>query len=439
MRFILSAIPWLSLGLLLLLGGCASYSNSFTPIALEIAQQNPAGALKLLDKEKTPERNRLLLLMNRGLLLRMQGRFVASNQVFSAAKQLAEKLDALSLREQTAALAINDAMRSYAGTPYERVMLNLYSALNYLDLGQLDDARVEALQIDLLLAQLGDDEVGPLFDNDPLARYLAGLIYESTGEISDAMISYRRAYQAYLEHQNRYALAVPRQLQRDLLRVSDAVGLTEENQQYRADFALDHWQSAARKKEQGELIFIFNNGLAPIKVEQSLTVPVPPRGQLVRVALPAYVKRPGGFSAARLEIADQVFETEIFENIEDLAIAELERNQPAMLARAIARNILKYRVTKEAGKKDDFAGFLVNLTGIFTERADTRSWMSLPANIQLARVTLPPGTYDLKVDLLDTSGQPVKTLDYPKVLLTAGHKTYLSCTEVAPDSLQRKN
>ena len=79
-------------------------------------------------------------------------------QVFSEAKLLAEELNALSLREQTMALTINDATRSYTGAPYELVMLNVYSALNYLELGQLDAARVETLQVDLLLGELGRKE-----------------------------------------------------------------------------------------------------------------------------------------------------------------------------------------------------------------------------------------------------------------------------------------
>ncbi len=432
-------MPGLLLGLLLVVGGCASYSNSFAPIAAEIAGQDLDGALELLGKRKVPERNRLLSLMNRGMLLRMRGEFKASNQEFLAAKRLAEALNALSLREQTTALTINDATRSYVGAPYERVMLNLYMALNYLELGELDQARVEALQVDLLLGELGDDEVGPLFDNDPLARYLSALIFEAGGELSDAMIAYRSAYQAYLEHQERYPVAVPHQLEVDLLRASEAVGLTEENQQYVSEFGIDVWQTAEQLRQQGELVFLFHRGLAPVKVEQSLTVPVPPRGQLVRVALPEYLRRPAGYSVARLRIGGQVLETEIFEDIENLAIAELERNRPAILARAVARNILKYRVTKEAGKKDDLAGLLVNLTGLLTERADTRSWMSLPADIQLARIALVPGVYDLEVELLDPSGARVKTRSFPAVRLEAGRKTFISCHEVAKESLVRKH
>lgn len=435
MKFLSPVVPALLLLLLLIVSGCASYRNGFAPIAAELAEKDLDGALELLAKVKTPERNRLLFMMNRGMLLRMNGEFDASNLEFSAAKLLVEELNALSLREQAAALMINDATRSYTGAPYEQVMLNLYSALNYLELGQLDEARVEALQVDLLLGELGDKDVGPLFDNDPFARYLTALIYETGGEMDDAMIAYRSAYQAFLEHQGRYPLDVPLQLEIDLLRTSEAVGLSAENKKYAAEFAIDSWQNAAQLRDQGELVFLFHNGLAPVKVEQAITVPVFSHNQLVRVALPVYQRRPFGYSAALLRINGREVETETFENIEELAIAELERNQPAILARATARAILKYQVSKQAGKKNDLAGLLVNIAGLLTERADTRSWMSLPANIQLARVALSPGEYDLEVELLDTFGKPIKTLLHPAIQLEAGRKTFISYHEVAEGSL----
>ena len=277
------------------LAGCASHSDDFAPIAAELAGHDLDAALQLLDDEDPPARDRLLRLMNRGMLLRIKGDFAGSNQEFAAAKQVSEELNALSLREQTTALTINDATRSYAGAPYEQVMLNIYSALNYLDLGQQDAARVEALQVDLLLGELADQAVGPLFDNDPFARYLSGLIYEAGGEYSDAMIAYRRAYQAYQQHGERYPLAVPHQLQVDLLRSSERLGLVDEHRRYREQFGIESWSMV---EAQGELVFLFHNGLAPVKVEQSVMVPVQPHGQFVRIALPEYRRRSPGFSSA---------------------------------------------------------------------------------------------------------------------------------------------
>jgi hypothetical protein len=287
---------------LLSLVGCASYSSQFAPIAADLAADDIDQALENLDQENPPERDQLLWLMNRGMLLRLKGDFPASNQEFTAAKQLVEKLDALSLREQTLALTVNDTTRSYAGDPYEQVLLNVYSALNYLDLGQPDDARVEILQVDLRLAALADKEIGALSETDPFARYLGGIIYEQGGEYSDAMIAYRSAYQAYQEHGEHYPLNLPESLKVDLLRSSERLGLTEENQRYQEQFGISQWQTAKDLQQQGELIFLFHNGLAPIKIEKSAMLPIIGEGQIVRISLPEYLRRTPGFSSARLRI-----------------------------------------------------------------------------------------------------------------------------------------
>lgn len=420
---------------LLILAGCASHSSRFAPIATDLADNNIDHALELLDQENPPSRDQLLWLMNHGMLLRLKGDYGASNQEFEAAKRLVEQLDALSLREQTLALMINDTTRSYAGAPYEQVLLNVYSALNYLDLGELDNARVEILQVDLRLAELADREIGALSETDPLASYLSGIIYESGGEYSDAMIAYRRAYQAYQEHGEHYPLQVPDQLKVDLLRSSERIGLTDENRRYQELFGISSWQTAEALQQQGELIFLFHNGLAPVKIERSATFPIIGKGQLVSIALPEYLRRQPGFSSARLLVNGQEIETVPVENIEELAIAELSRNMPTIVVRTVARAALKYQTSHEVGKQNSLAGLVLNITNVLTERADTRSWLSLPADIQMARVPLSPGEYDLDVELLDMGGQIVQRINYPAVILRAGKKTFLSCRRIATISL----
>jgi hypothetical protein len=68
----------------------------------------------------------------------------------------------------------------------------------------------------------------------------------------------------------------------------------------------------------------------------------------------------------------------------------------------------------------------VQVAAYATERADTRSWLTLPANIQLARLSLPPGSYTVKAELLDSAGVVVNTREYPGVVIGKGHKTYLT-------------
>src|SRR3989304_5630507 len=72
------------------------------------------------------------------------------------------------------------------------------------------------------------------------------------------------------------------------------------------------------------------------------------------------------------------------------------------------------------------AAMAVEIAGLVTERADTRSWLTLPARIHLARLPLPPGTYTVKVDLLGDAGRIVSTQEYANMVIRRGAKTYLS-------------
>jgi len=149
---------WLCGGwLLVLLTGCATYSQGFAPIEQSLAAQNPASAMQILEKQRHARGDLLLYLLNKAMLQRMQHDYAASNQSFEQAKQIIETYAAASVTEQTAAFIFNDTTRTYTGTPLEQVMLHVYAALNYLELGEVDAARVEALQVEVRLRQLMQD------------------------------------------------------------------------------------------------------------------------------------------------------------------------------------------------------------------------------------------------------------------------------------------
>ena len=430
----------LGLGAVLAFGlsGCASYSDSFTAIENDLAAQDYRAALQALEKQRHPKRDQVLYLLNKAMLERMNSDFAASNETFEAAKSRMAELYGVSLREQALSVTINDATRSYTGETYEQVLVHLYMALNYLQLGNLFDARVEALQVDEQLQEITQQVPESRYTEDAFARYLAGMIYEELGERSDAMISYRKAYEAYLSYGQKFGVTIPDYLKHDLLRLSQQLGLTQEMRQYENEFGIDHWMSAEELAQKGELVFILNDGLAPILREHAVTVLDPGSGHFVRIALPAYESRPVPVTGARVAAGSGIARAELAEDIDAIAVKDLEGKMPAITARAVARAVLKAqmaRAAQENARQQNQNGsaaagavvaLAVEVAGLATERADTRSWLTLPARIYLARLPLSPGTYTVKVDLLGEYGQIVTTQEYPNVVIRQGAKTYLS-------------
>lgn len=389
-------------------------------------RHQPQEALQTLERQHPPERDRVLYLLNKGMLLRMNGDYVASNGAFEAAKRLTSELSAVSLREQSESFIINDATRSYVGEEYEQVLVHLYEALNYLDLGQLYEARVEAVQVDLALQAYHERFSKAGYTEDAFARYLNGMIYEDLGETSDAMIAYRKAYEAYQDYQRNYGVAVPPLLKRDLLRLTREMGLDDELQRYEKAFGIDA-DTARRDPKTGEVVFILSNGLVPIKRQASSLVPNPAIKRLIRISLPYYQYRTSGAAYARVTAGDRQAETAVMENVAAIAIQNLEEKMPAITARAIARAVIKAKLADEADKKGDpLLGLVVNIAGIATEVADTRSWLTLPDNIQMARLRLAPGTYTVKVDLYGDHGRVLKERTFSDVIVKQGRMTFLT-------------
>jgi hypothetical protein len=215
------------------------------------------------------------------------------------------------------------------------------------------------------------------------------------------------------------------------------VGLTNEYQQLQNQFAITLDEEANPVADQGEIVLLFHDGLAPIKREHSVTTVDPGSGRLIRVSLPYYQNRPELIAAARLSTQDSVANTQLVEAIDQIANQTLEAYMPAITARAVARAVLKYNMAREAGKKNDMAGLMVNIMGFVTEQADTRSWLTLPANIQMARLKLPPGNYTLTIELLDSLGQIQYTTNLTDVEVKAGQRRYISYHYV-PHYMMRK-
>ena len=444
---------------ILALNGCATYSNSFAAIEHQLSEQKYDDALKTIETQSKDKKDHVLYLLNKGMVQRMKRDFVGSNESFEAAKQEMERLYAASVSQNALSVVVNDATVSYAGDDYEQVLVHLYMALNYLELGQPYEARVEALQIDVKLREIEEKIPNSKFTEDALSRYLAGMIYDELGEWSDAMIAYRKAYEAYKNYQTNYSMPMPAMLKLDQVRLAQREGLTDELAQYQKEFGIAPTKQTKKEinssEPDGELIFILNNGLAPIKREEMIRAWAPPPSVvvdattrrssyqnanptppvMVNIALPYYQSRPNRVMYARISASGKQADTQMMEDIDAIARASLKARMPAITARAIARAIAKgvaQESVDRAGQNRDDAGaqligsLLVRVVAIATERADTRSWLTLPANIQMARLPLPPGSYDVTVELVGNNGQVIETRTFPQVTIRGEHKTYLT-------------
>jgi len=379
----------LLLSAMLISSGCVSMAYTQDPLEQYLITQQPELALTALEQQQHKPRDQAIYHLNKATLLRMQGNFEDSNTELETAKQTSTNLEALSLREQAAAVTVNDAMRSYLPAPFERAMLYCLKIINYLELNDLNGARVETLQLDVFLKQ-NFETAEPAF-----ARYLSGLVFEANKELSDALIAYRKAYQAYKTAETN----VPKQLQADLLRLTDDQGLADEHQTYLEEFKLKHWLKQSELNRHGEFIAIVLNGLVPHKHETAINAQDPRSGQLHRIAIPFYEKRQAQVKTVQIVDTNLSRPGETFAALDQQAEANLSDQMPGIIARAIARVSVKNNFSDNMAKQSQLLGFVSNIAGFISEQADTRGWYSLPQEIIISRIALPPGDHELDIRL----------------------------------------
>ena len=367
---------------------CVSVSYKHDKVEQYLLSQQPAKALAAMEKSKPEKRNLSLHLLDKAMLLRMQEKFEASNATFEKAKALIEKLDAISLTEQAAAVSINDSLRSYLPPPFERVFIHCFAAINYLQLQEYDEARVEILQMDELLKQENEIQL-------PFARYLSGLVFEFNQEPDNAMIAYRKAFQAYESEHS----PIPLVLQEDLLRLTDYLGLTNEHKTFVETFALPEWPNQQTVNQQARTIAFVFNGLIPRKHSLEINAKSPTDGQLHRISTPFYEHRAVRVYGAELSSESSSASSQILDQLDKHARAALQQEMPAIIARTLARVSIKNEVVDKTRDDTPLLSFALNVATFLSEQADTRAWNTLPQQILVMRLNLPSGSHHLNLKL----------------------------------------
>lgn len=364
---------------------------------------DPNQALAQLKKHEPSKtsKDRVHYLLNAGLIKQLAGDLRGSADTLNEAKQRIQELDAISPTEFLGSITVNDTLKSYIPSPSERVLIHAVQMQNYLALGELDSARVEALQADLLLREYRKKHN----NNAQLASvyYLMGAVFEMGGEWDDALIAYRRAKSQAGEG------AVPKALQQALMMTAYKVGNTEEFNDYVSEFSPSSKALKALKASHGwaTVLGVYWQGRSAEKISSQVTVFSPELGQSISLSLPAYEsfrftsvkdKSPYAYANAQNEkdfIMARYLDWQRIESVNDRLRADLSDALVGVTARMVARAVVKYQVKRELAKKhgeQHGSGLLaLEFLSLFLERADTRGWSALPANILISRARVPVG------------------------------------------------
>ena len=335
-------------------------------------------------------------------------------------------------------------------------------------------ALVEARRIDHRLNVLSDRiQEKNAYREDGFARYLSGILYESTGDVNNAFIAYRKAYEIFDTARAWSHTAVPSQLREDLLRTAEALQFTQELAEYRRLFPDTKWETSQSLQPLAQVVMISYNGRAPRKEDQFLDLPISLNalqlvllnrgilrqnrqsnqavdsvlyglnGRVVRVALPRLVQQKTQVPVDRVSLIQDdngtrvTLNTELVHNVTALADKALSERMAGITVKALSRAATKFslaegttRAAQQAAGKDagPWVGLLVGLftkgLAVASEEADKRSWQTLPDEIHLARVWIPPGRYQVQSSV-GGSLDPLKPEVMRTLLLEPGETAVL--------------
>lgn len=429
-------LSYTALLMLLLLAGCATYYQRNIKFQSMVGQGELEKAEKMLasDKKVQKDRNRLLYLFNMGFLNHVQGEFEESNKFFNEADLWIEDYQK-NYGAEALALITNPEVKPYKAEDFEAVLIYYYKAVNYLNLGDYDGALVEARRMNLRLNQLNDKypDHKNRYQSDAFAHIIMGLAYEATGQVNDAFIAYRNAYEVYTGEHGYFGIGVPEQLKKDLLRTSYALGFQNDFLRYKEEFGMEY---KPENFNHGEVVFLWHNGMGPVKDEFSINfIAVPGQAgfinftneelgltfpfyigddpqkkndllalHIIRVAFPKYLERPTYYTEGWLTTGSRKFTLEKAEDVNAIAFKTLEDRFLREMGTSLLRLALKKIAEIKLQQQNEALGAVATITNAVTEKADTRNWQTLPHSIFYARVPLESGSNVIELNMKNKDG-----------------------------------
>ena len=415
---------WLAFGLALCLTGCAafrSYDESLHQTVDQAASGNLDSAIRVLDAANPGPLKDLLYYLERGMLLRLDSRYAESQKSWMAAAERVQPAEqapedeVVNLLRGASSYLINDRLRSYPGYDYEKVMLLTHIALNYLAMGEYDQARVSIKQtheLEALIAEARSKQVAGVeedarkrgaktsfkelngypvetIDNpevnalrnsyqSALSHYLAGFVYEALGEPSLAAPGYRLANE----------LQPGQPLLEEALRGLDM-------------------RVAAPDDGMTDVLFVIGSGTAPALQSRQFRLPVWAGPNMVMVVASFPVMAASSFSSlpAGLTVDQgQWLSVAPITSIDLMARRRLKDDMAGIMLRtsirASTRAVLQAGLQQSRGSGDrggaavGVAAALALAAGsLVAEKADERTWRTLPSAISIARARLPAGAH----------------------------------------------
>jgi hypothetical protein len=366
-----------------------------------------------VSKSKNPKKEDLLWTLQLGMLKRLRQNYQESNNIFDRSEEMLNYFDYQNAAvDSVAAVAVNENIIPYTGEEYDGIMVNTYKALNFMALGENDQARVEfnraldrqrrakekfAGEIKKLQNELDKEQekegsqVKKNVDN-PQINKLINDKYPGLYEFE--------AYPDFVNPFTTYVAGVFFNLIGDHSKavtfLKESCGMVKDNEYIAQDLAVTEQVLDGQAELKDTVWVVFENGLGPIKEEFRIDIPLFIASDQVKyfgIALPMLVFREQAYPYLSIRADGKNYNTQMVANMDRVVQTEFSKDFKGILTRAIISATAKVVAQYALNKKDDSSPKLVSLLATVysyaTTAADVRIWTTLPKNFQVARLPIP--------------------------------------------------
>lgn len=406
--------------ILFLFSGCAAYKLDTAQSELRTSfasgdYNSTAQLIQNLEQEEVyKSKEAVLLNLEQGMVNHFAGNYEESSRAFTQAENKIDELFTKSISRAVQSFVVNDNSLAYDGEDYEDIYLNIFKGLNYIHLNDLESALVEVRRVTYKLERL-DEKYNGLVEalskadttetdqdkwkagttnvqNSALGRYLSTILYAKTNKPDDARIEVENLMQAYRDQPSIYSFDNPSAEELQILTHPDSYNV---------------------------LVQAFS-GRAPIKKQNDVRLYLKESDTYLKFSLPTLHTFNSQVRSINVKVNnDETVKLDLIEEMDLVAKEVYKVKEPIIYARTVVRTFLKAaaanKLKNESKKENDRLGSMVNIMGKFaqetTEKADLRSWQTMPGKAYGTVLQLPPGEHNIQVQYFNASGGLVHSED----------------------------
>ena len=408
--------------------GCSTYTSRTSAMRTMWLRGNTPASEKLAEAvaDDSDNTDALIWSLEQGAVYRANANFAKSIASFEKAHTLIEKFDSqpdTKISEETAAFFANQTYMSYRGYHYDRIMLCVYQALNFIETKNFeratveirrlqnfqDDAkhknlsRIETKERALQRAKNADKKLTKAnISNsviDAKLKSIYGGVYNNSSALQQAKSLYVNPFGYWLSgiyFANRAQSQSDKEQGAALLRIC-AEMLGGKSSFVSADAMSAEMSADGKSDSFGNITYVvFETGIAPIRKQIRLDLPIyifSGNAPHIAVNFPYLSPQQSFRKSIRIRADDKDIGLETISDMDEIISEEFNIELPYVITRTLLSAASKATAEYFAARAVGDYGFLVHAaSGIYQSafnNADLRTWQTLPKQIKIARINTP--------------------------------------------------